>query len=400
MALRACIEGFNIVIRQVIAIDATHLKAKTKGVLLVAMCKDGNEMIYPLAFGFAHSECTESWTWFLKQLRTVIRYPECVMLVSDRHAGIFSGMDAIFPDAAHGVCAYHLSQNLKRICKHRDDVIKLYYRATYMYRVEEFDREMAELKATHRKVYDELIQVGIEKFSRVHSPRKRYHMMTTNIAESINSCLLAIRKLPITSIVEFIPDLLQRWFHDRRINAREMPTFLTHDANAHIKQRILPSQRCEIHPIDFHRFKVDDKWNEAIVDLEQRSCSCREWDLDELPCIHAMAVARIKGMPINALCSDFFTTGWLQHAYAMAVNPVPKPETWDIPDAVRDRIVLPWLKRKQPGRPKKSRTPSAGEKRKKQTCSNCGEKGHNKKRCRKPSSSPNTSKPVKKSTYL
>ncbi|KAK3225639.1 hypothetical protein Dsin_005501 [Dipteronia sinensis] len=101
-------------------------------------------------------------------------------------------------------------------------------------------------------------------------------MMTTNIAESINSCLLAIRKLPITSIAEFIQDLLQRWFHDRQINAREMPTFLTHDANAHIKQKILPSQRCEIHPIDFHRFKVDDKWNEAIVDLEQRSSSCRE----------------------------------------------------------------------------------------------------------------------------
>ncbi|KAK3206895.1 hypothetical protein Dsin_020941 [Dipteronia sinensis] len=203
MALGACIEGFNTVIRQVIAIDATHLKAKTKGVLLVAVCKEGNEMIYPLAFGFAHSECTESWTWFLKELRTVIRYPERVMLVSDRHAGIFTGMEAIFPDTAHGVYAYHLSQNLKRICKQRDDVIKLYYRATYMYRVEEFDREMAELKATHRKVYDELIQVGIEKFSRVHSPRKRYHMMTTNIAESINSCLLAIRKLPITSIAEF-----------------------------------------------------------------------------------------------------------------------------------------------------------------------------------------------------
>ena len=292
MALGACIEGFNSVIRQVIAIDATHLKAKTRGVLLVAVCKDGNEMIYPLAFGFAHSECTESWTWFLKQLRNVIQYPERVMLVSDRHAGIFAGMEAIFPDAAHGVCAYHLSQNLKRFCKQRDDVIKLYFRATYMYRVEEFDHEMAELKATHRKVYDELLEVGVEKFSRVHSPRKRYHMMTTNIAESINSCLLAIRKLPITSIAEFIRDLLQRWFHDRRSNAREMPTFLTHYADLHIKQRVLPSERCEVHPIDFHRFKVEDKWEGAIVDLEKRSCSCREWDLDELPCIHAMAVAR------------------------------------------------------------------------------------------------------------
>ncbi|KAK0576632.1 hypothetical protein LWI29_020857 [Acer saccharum] len=64
----------------------------------------------------------------------------------------------------------------------QDDVIKLYFRATYLYRVEEFNCEMAELKATHRKVYDELLEVGVEKFSRVHSPRKRYHMMITNIA--------------------------------------------------------------------------------------------------------------------------------------------------------------------------------------------------------------------------
>ncbi|KAK0606025.1 hypothetical protein LWI29_033312 [Acer saccharum] len=115
-------------------------------------------MIYPLAFGFAHSECTESWTWFLKQLRNVIRYPERVMFVSDQHAGIFAGMEAIFHDAAHGVCAYHLSQNLKKFCRQRDDVIKLYFRATYLYRVEEFNCEMAELKATHRKVYDELLE--------------------------------------------------------------------------------------------------------------------------------------------------------------------------------------------------------------------------------------------------
>ncbi|KAK3212227.1 hypothetical protein Dsin_016933 [Dipteronia sinensis] len=158
---------------------------------------------------------------------------------------------------------------------------------------------MAKLKASHHKVYDELLEVGIEKFSCAHSPKKRYHMMTTNIFESINSCLLAIRKLPITSIAEFIRGLLQR-------------------------------------------FKVDDKWNEAIVDLEQCSCSCREWDLDDLSSIHAMAVARIKGMPINVFCSNFFTTGWLQHAYAVNVNPVPKPETWDILDAVHDCIVLPW----------------------------------------------------------
>ncbi|KAK3224394.1 hypothetical protein Dsin_011419 [Dipteronia sinensis] len=149
-------------------------------------------MIYPLAFGFANSECTESWTWFLKKLRKVIQYLDRVMLVSDRHNGIFNAMEAIFPDAAHGICAYHLAQNLKRFCKQRDNVIWLYYRATYAYRIEEFDRVMSELKETYCKVYDELLVAGVKKFSRVHSLKKRYFLMTTNIAESMNSCLLAI----------------------------------------------------------------------------------------------------------------------------------------------------------------------------------------------------------------
>ncbi|KAK0579803.1 hypothetical protein LWI29_031651 [Acer saccharum] len=121
MAIGASIEGFNSVIRPVICIDATHLKARTRGVLLVAVCKDGNGMIYPLAFGFANSECTKSWTWFLKKLRKGIQNPDRVMLVSDRHNGIFNAMEAIFPDAAHGICVYHLAQNLKRFCKQRDD---------------------------------------------------------------------------------------------------------------------------------------------------------------------------------------------------------------------------------------------------------------------------------------
>ncbi|KAK3205204.1 hypothetical protein Dsin_019250 [Dipteronia sinensis] len=60
--------GFNTVIRPVITVDATHLKSKTMCVLLVAVYKDGNEMIYPLAFEFTNSENIKSWTWFLTQL--------------------------------------------------------------------------------------------------------------------------------------------------------------------------------------------------------------------------------------------------------------------------------------------------------------------------------------------
>ncbi|KAK3212371.1 hypothetical protein Dsin_017077 [Dipteronia sinensis] len=95
-------EGFNSVIRLVIAIDAAHLKIRTK----------------------------ESWIWFLKKLHKLIQYLYRVILVLNRHTGKFNAMEAIFLDAVYGICAYHLAQNLKRFYKQRDDVIWLYYSAT------------------------------------------------------------------------------------------------------------------------------------------------------------------------------------------------------------------------------------------------------------------------------
>ncbi|KAK3224395.1 hypothetical protein Dsin_011420 [Dipteronia sinensis] len=101
-------------------------------------------------------------------------------------------------------------------------------------------------------------------------------------------------------MAEFIRDMLQMWFYNRRTNAREMSTYLTTFADEHIKDRTETAHRCEIHPIHFNTFKVDDKWKETTVDLDERSCSCRQWDLDELPCSHAMAVARYASRSFNS----------------------------------------------------------------------------------------------------
>ena len=59
--------GFLFGCKPIIAIDATYLKRKYRGVLFVAAAKDGNEQIYPLAFGFADGESVGAWTWFLSK---------------------------------------------------------------------------------------------------------------------------------------------------------------------------------------------------------------------------------------------------------------------------------------------------------------------------------------------
>ena len=55
MFIGAFLVGFHKSIRLVVAIDEIFLKVKYLGNLFIAMCKDGNNKIYPLTFGIDDS---------------------------------------------------------------------------------------------------------------------------------------------------------------------------------------------------------------------------------------------------------------------------------------------------------------------------------------------------------
>ena len=68
--------------------------------------------------------------------------------------------------------------------------------------------------------------------------------------------------------------------------------------------------------------------------------------------------------------------------YNGIIHPVGSQKFWDIPDIVKDHVVLPPIVRRRAGRPKKKRIPSAGEKKRQIKCGRFNESGHNRKRCR------------------
>ena len=56
MSLDPSITSFKKCCRPLIVIDGTHLKGKFHGVLFVAAANDGNEQIYPIAFGVGNKK--------------------------------------------------------------------------------------------------------------------------------------------------------------------------------------------------------------------------------------------------------------------------------------------------------------------------------------------------------
>ena len=186
MALSVAIRGF-FWMQKVIGLDGTFLKSTCKGMLLVATCQDGNYNFYPIACGVVDSERDESWSWFLTQLKDVIREPDGLVFIYDRRPSIQKGVVAIFPQATYGTCYWHVGQHLKNRIKNKG-ANTIFNQAVEAYKLSEFNAKFAELERRYPHVHDYLSnQVGIEKWARTMFKGEKYNIMTTNIVEALNS---------------------------------------------------------------------------------------------------------------------------------------------------------------------------------------------------------------------
>ncbi|XP_074284509.1 uncharacterized protein LOC141609309 [Silene latifolia] len=68
MCLDGCKKGFVAGCRLVVGLDGCHLKGAYSGQLLVAVSKDRNCNIFPIAWAVVEVENKDTWTWFLELL--------------------------------------------------------------------------------------------------------------------------------------------------------------------------------------------------------------------------------------------------------------------------------------------------------------------------------------------
>ncbi|XP_057808491.1 uncharacterized protein LOC131022969 [Salvia miltiorrhiza] len=223
VALGASISPFYFHLRPVIVVDGTHLKGKNNGILFVAVAKDGNEQVFPLAFGVGPIENDESWKSFLSHVRQACGQPNNLIVVSDAHISIANAVKSELSNATHGICYYHL---LNKIKGYGQAVVELFRQAAYAYEHSEFTRTMSSMAQLKPMAYEKLMRVGPEKWARSQCPVNRYSFLTSNAAKSLNARLLWARRLPICSMLEAIRIVLEHWFNDRLAAAQESDDIL------------------------------------------------------------------------------------------------------------------------------------------------------------------------------
>ncbi|XP_022873382.1 uncharacterized protein LOC111392302 [Olea europaea var. sylvestris] len=308
MALGPNIRGFHSSTRHVIFVDGTFMKSKFRDTLLVATCQDVNLQIYPLAFGIVDSENDASWTWFFDELFQVTGMLEGLVFISNRKDNIGNAIKIVYSYAYHRCCMWYLQLNIKSNY-HKADILPLFMTTAKEYSLINFEKSMANLYCKSPAVGQYLEKkVGYEFWSRAHFKGIRYNIMTTNNAESLNSLFKNAREFSVLVMVEQIRKTLQKWFYERHIEAEKCATTLTPPIEDKKRKKYNDAKRLIVVTINEYELHVGVENEMHIVNLEARTCSCREFDLEKLPCKHALAAAKFEGISCYSLCSPYYTS--------------------------------------------------------------------------------------------
>ena len=85
-----------------------------------------------------------------------------MIIISDRHISIKNVVASLFPEAAHGLCGFHMKNNVNSTYKNLD-VTTLFVKASRVYCTDEFKELKEELSIVKSKAFNKLNEDDVRK---------------------------------------------------------------------------------------------------------------------------------------------------------------------------------------------------------------------------------------------
>ncbi|XP_059294527.1 uncharacterized protein LOC132047508 [Lycium ferocissimum] len=241
-------------------------------------------------------------------MRSYIDETTKLCIISYRHPSIKKAGSIVFPTSHYGCCMMHLGENL-RTTFHNSKAVSHFYKAAKAYNIDVFNNHFNQIRDMVPGATEHLRSAGFHRWSREFCFRNKYlhitvsntyNLMTTNIAESVNAMFNVEREFSIIALFDSINRRFTEKFHERL----------------------------------------------ARVDLQRRSSTCRVFDLDKIPYLHAMATLRVQygedfGRRIYDYSSPYYKMENYIIAYCEEICPMPSKESWEVPMEILEREIPP-----------------------------------------------------------
>ncbi|XP_045797177.1 uncharacterized protein LOC123891368 isoform X2 [Trifolium pratense] len=283
-------------------------------------------------------------------------------------------------------CVKHLYGNWMK--KYPGDELKeALWAAAKSTTMPEFTRAMNNLKKLNEAAWKDMNDLPPSMWTRAAFSTHTCCDLQVNMCEAFNSAILEYRDKPIISLVEG----LKFYMTNRIVKLRDYMLRYEGDICPMIQKRLEKFKKdadswspnwCG--DSEYSMFSASNGTDTYVVNLKERNCSCRKWDLSGIPCCHGIACIWFNNQNPNDYVSHWKTT--FLDTYNNIIRPSNGPKGWPNVDATP---ISPPYVRRAPGRPKKLRRKAndepRGSKKRNQntvTCTRCKTLGHNKRSCK------------------
>ncbi|KAG8380808.1 hypothetical protein BUALT_Bualt06G0055000 [Buddleja alternifolia] len=374
-SLAAMKNGFLAGCRPIIQLDGCFLKTLFGGQLLVAVGRDGNDNMVPIALAVVQVENLENWKWFLSVMLQDIGgldQSHKWTFITDRQKGLLEAIVELAPYAEHRYCVRHMYENFKK--KYSSMELKnLFWSAAFSANRADFEMYMQRIERVDPKV-DDNIKTASEWLRELPSQHWcRASFRTTN--------------KPIISMFEWIRTRLMSRIQNRRVGMENYASVICPNIRKRVDKQQSLARHCWARFCGGSEFEIDHLLDKYVVDLLLKTCTCGMFQLCGYPCCHACAAISERRGEVDDYVDDCFKKEAYLRVYEHMIHAVPGQR-----DYIKTNYPIlraPAIKRKR-GRPRKRRIRGAGEcvdsTRVGLThiCKNCLQLGHNKGSCTNP----------------
>lgn len=142
-------------------------------------------------------------------------------------------------------------------------------------------------------------------------------ILVNNISECYNRVLLFASDKPLYGMLKCIRMYLMDRFTTRRKMAQRLDDCVGPKIQKKIEKLKAKVRDCMVREAGEWFYQVNTKFNEQfVVDLRDRTCSCRRWMLTALPCPHACAAIQLSSETVESFIPTCYSTETFRQVYA------------------------------------------------------------------------------------
>lgn len=305
--------------------------------------------------------------------------------------GLDSAIEHELPKVHHRMCARHIYAAWAK--KWRGEERKIAFWACAK---STFERQLRanieELEKLGTGIVEDLFEYPMHQWVKAFFPLEfpQCDVVDNNLAETYNGWILEARCKPIISMLDEIRQKVMNRIWKKRQFANTWISGISPKALEKLEKNKELSYNWYNEFNGDEGFEITNVYNAAnrhIVHLENKTCTCREWQLTGVPCQHAVcAVYSADKNPENFVSHWYLKDTYLK-AYQYSLQPLRGKSVWN---KGRAAPILPPPVRKMPGRPKKARRKDKEEVKKVgklsrkgriMTCKLCKSTSHNSRGC-------------------